>query len=189
MTRLNYFLGFLLVLALSPFIANQANAQDEVQDILIGAELTAGFDMGMNSSRGMTDWLESENTDFIMSYPANQSWGAVFITVGKPTDPPRPSRDFSAYRTLSIEMKGGPGSRTIDIGIKTNTQKDDGSETKKTVTLTQDWQVYEFSLSDFKGADLSRLYVVTEFVFAGSQPQTVYFRNIRYMRRGPRPTR
>jgi hypothetical protein len=163
--------------------------QDDVQDILIGADLTSGLDMGVNSSNGRTDWLESQNGAFKMSYPANQTWGAVFITVGPPTDPPRPFRDFSAYRTLSIEMKGGPGARTIDIGVKTNTQPDNGRETKKTENLTQDWRTYEIALSDFTGTDLSRLYVVTEFVFARSNAQTVYFRNIKYLKRDPRPAK
>jgi len=187
MTHLSPFFRFLLSVQLFLFSAIQLNAQDDIQDILIGAELTSGFDMGVNSSRGKTDWLESENSSFKMSYPANQSWGAVFITVGPPTDAPRPFRDFSAYRTLSLEMKGGQGARTIDIGLKTNTQKDNGSETKKTVTLTQDWKVYELTLSDFTGTDLSRLYVVTEFVFAGSSAQTVYLRNIKYLKRDPKP--
>jgi len=167
-------------------VGSQATAQDDVQDIVIKADLTSGFNMGVNSSGGRTDWLESESSDFKMSYPANQTWGAVFITVGPPTDPPRPFRDFSAYHILSVEMKGGTGSKTIDLGIKTNTQRDDGTESKKTETLTQDWRVYEVALSDFKKTDPSRLYVVAEFVFGGSNPQTVYFRNIKYLKREPR---
>ena len=176
----------LLALGFCLYLGNQTTAQEDILEILNGAELTSGFDMGVNSSRGKTDWLESESSDFKMSYPANQGWGAVFITVGPPTDGPHPFRDFSAYHTLSVDMKGGEGSKTIDLGIKTNTQKDNGTEAKKTVTLTQDWKVYEIALSDFKGTDPSRLYVVAEFVFGGSNAQTAYFRNIKYLKRDPR---
>src|SRR5258708_17862341 len=121
----SHLLRFLPALGLFLYMGSQATAQDDVQDVLIGANLTSGFNMGVNSSGGRTDWLESEGSDFKMSYPANQTWGAVFITVGQPKDPPHPFRDFSAYRTLSLEMKGGAGSRTIDVGIKTNTHNDD----------------------------------------------------------------
>ena len=189
MNRLTYLLETLLVLALFLFNGNKTSAQEEVKDILIGADLTAGLDMGVNSSNGRTDWLESQNGAFRMSYLVNQTWGAVFITVGPPKDPPRPFRDFQAYRTLSVEMKGGQGARTIDIGVKTNTQPDNGRETKKAENLTQDWKTYEVALSDFTGTDLSKLYVVTEFVFAGSNAQTIYFRNIKYLKRDPRPAR
>jgi len=186
MARLTHLFWICLGIGLFLIVPNQANAQDDVQDILIGADLSSGLDMGVNSSGGRTDWLESEDGFFKMSYPANQTWGAVFITVGAPKDPPRPFRDFSAYRTLSIEMKGGSGARTIDIGVKTNSQPDNGRESKRTVNLTPEWKTYEFALSNFTGADLSRLYVLTEFVFAGSSAQTVSVRNIKYLRRDPK---
>jgi hypothetical protein len=163
----------------------QTPAQIDSRDILVGSKLSAGFDMGVNSSEGRTDWLE-KNTDegyFKMSYPVGQTWGAVFITVGKPKVPPRPSRDFSAYQTLSIEMKAGPGARVVDIGIKTNTQPDDGSETKIPVRLSSEWKTYELSLNRFEGTDARNLYVVAEFVFADSNPQTLYVRNVKYLTR------
>jgi len=155
------------------------------KDVLVGSKLSSGFDMGVNSSEGRTDWLERDTDQghFKMSYPSGQSWGAVFITVGKPKVPPRPSRDFSAYQTLSIEMKGGSGTKVVDIGIKTNTQPDDGSETKVTLKLDPDWKTYEIPLNKFVGTDSRNLYVVTEFVFADSEAQTLYVRNIRYLTR------
>jgi hypothetical protein len=167
------------------FAAVQALAQVDSKDVLVGPKLSAGFDMGVNSSEGRHDWLE-KNVDegyFKMAYPSGQSWGAVFITVGKPTVPPRPSRDFSGYQTLSIEMKAEPGTKVIDVGIKANTQPDDGTETKIPAKLTSEWKTFEFPLKKFEGADPRILYVVAEFVFADSNAQTVYVRNIKYLAR------
>jgi hypothetical protein len=158
----------------------------DVLDILVGADLTTGFDVGVNSSNGKTHWLEKVDGFFKIAYPANEAWGTVFITVGSPKDRPRPLLDFSACRTLSIEMKSGPGAKRVEIGIKTNTQLDDGSESKKPVSLATEWKTYEMPLSAFSGTDLARLYVVTEFVFAGSDAQIIYFRNIKYLGREPR---
>src|SRR6185369_17737761 len=95
-----------------------------------------------------------------MSYPADQSWGAVFITVGKPKQPPRPFRDFSAFGTLSVEMKGESGGEQLEIGLKTNEQPDDGTETTIPVTLTAQWQTYKFSLEKFSGANLEKLDII-----------------------------
>lgn len=69
----------------------------------------------------------------------------------------------------------------MSIGIKDNTQPDDGTETKVPVYgLTTSWNPFTFPLSQFTGADLHNLYVVIEFVFAGT-PETVCARNIQYL--------
>ncbi len=155
-------------------------AQQAPQDVLVRGKLTPGFDMGVDSSENKTNWLKSEGEQMRMSYPADQASGAVFITVGKPKQPPRPFRDFSAYNTLTVEMKGGVGGEQLEVGVKTNTQADDGSETKLPVKLTSDWKPYRFPLRRFEGAHLDKLYVVTEFVFSGSDAVTVFVRNVRF---------
>jgi hypothetical protein len=118
-----------------------------------------------------------------MDYPGDQNWGAVFITVGPPTDPPRPGKDLSDYQTLSLHLRGGVGGESVWVGLKDNLNGDDGSETKIEVPdLTTDWQTITFPLSDFVTADLTRLYVVTEFVFEqGTPAETVDFRRIQYL--------
>ncbi len=141
------------------------------------------YDMGVDSSGQRRDWLETTEGAMKMAYPAGQSWGAVFITVGPPADPPRPWKDFSPFRTLSVELRGKNGGESVEIGIKDSSDPDDGSETKTLVSqLSSEWKTYEFLLSSFDSADLGELYVVAEFVFAGPTAQTVYFRNVRYLR-------
>ena len=161
-------------------LVGAALGQQAPKDILIGGKLTPGFDMGVNSSENKTNWLKNEDDHLKMSYPPDQAYGAVFITVGKPKQPPRPFRDLSAYNVLTIEMKGGAGGEQLEIGIKTNTQPDDGSETKVPVKLTANWKSYPFRLDRFDGADPDKLYVVAEFVFSGSAATTVFVRNISY---------
>lgn len=174
-----YFLGTLLV---GMGIENNANAQ-EFRDIMIGSSLTENFDMGVNSGRDRTDWLSEAGGIFEASYPSGQSWGAVFVTVGPPTDPPRPSADFSGYDALSIDMRGLNGGEVVWIGIKTKDQRDNGRETKIRTVLTDDWFSYEYDLEAFRGANPAILYVVLEIVFDGQGAQTMHFRNIRYLRR------
>lgn len=47
--------------------------------------------------------------------------------------------------------------------------------------LSTSWQTYRVPLSTFVTADLTRLYVVAEFVFSGPLTQTVYFREVKYL--------
>src|SRR4051794_32809636 len=104
----------LLVTAETSVLAQTALSRE----ILTGTHLFAGFDMGVDSSEHRTDWLSSDPSGAIrMAYPAGQSWGAVFVTVGVPKSPPRPSMDLSSYTTLLIEVRGDSGS-TIEIGVK-----------------------------------------------------------------------
>jgi hypothetical protein len=151
--------------------------------VYVGAKLTDGYDMGVDTSGGLTNWVTDMNGYMRMDYPSDQSWGAVFITVGSPTDPPRPGRDLSGYQSLSLELRGEVGGEYVWIGLKDNTDRDNGSETKIRVSdLTTDWQTVTFSLSDFVTADLTRLYVVIEFVFEpGTLAETIYFRRIQYL--------
>jgi hypothetical protein len=169
--------GFYLFLY-SLVCAPSAVAQERA--IMKSSQLLPGYDLGVNSSGVRTGWLINHHGYMEMSYPSGQSWGAVFVTVGRPREPPRPARDFSDFDSLLIDMRGRAGGEQIEIGIKTNTQPDDGSETKVPVTLTTDWQTYDVPLFRFTGTDARHLYVVTEFVFAGAQARTVYFRDIRY---------
>jgi hypothetical protein len=151
--------------------------------VYVGTTLASGYDMGVNTSGGCTDWVDDMNGYMRMAYPSGQDWGAVFITVGKPRNPPRPGRDLSNYQTLSLELRGELGGEQVWVGLKDNTDRDDGRETKIRVSsLPTDWRTFTFPLSSFDTADLTRLYVVTEFVFEpGTPAETVYFRNIQYL--------
>ena len=76
---------FLFVIAISE--VSGLNAQSPVdREVLSGTKLAEGFDMGVNTSGGRTDWLTQEVGAMKMAYPAQQSWGAVFVTVGKPNN-------------------------------------------------------------------------------------------------------
>src|ERR1700674_351197 len=108
-----------------PIAAPQAAAQGADLEILSGTKFSSGLDVGVASSEKTSDWLKADEKQdcLTMVYPGGLSWGAVSVTVGKQGDTPRPSRDFSGYRTLIIEMKSEK-SEITDIGVKTNTQPD-----------------------------------------------------------------
>jgi hypothetical protein len=149
--------------------------------VFLDGKLGSGLNMGVNTSEGQTNWVSMNGVDLCMSYPNMQKWGAVFITVGTPTNPPRPSKNYSSFNRLILELKGQNGGETILIGLKDNQDPDDGSESKVRLTLTNIWAEYSINVNDFQTAEMKNLYVVTEFVFE-NRSQTICARKIQFMK-------
>lgn len=134
---------------------------------------------GLFTSGALSNWALVEGAELCMSYPADQEWGILYITVGTPVSPPRPSADFSKYKKLMVELKGEQGGEQIQIAMKDKDDPDDGSEDKFPITLTNDWKTYEIDIaSHFKSADVANLYVVASIEFGGAAPQNVCVRKI-----------
>ena len=170
---------------LPTIVAPAAIAQtSQALAIYSDGEFADGYYMGVNTSGQKQDWVKQQSDGSLcMAYPSGQKWGAVFVTVGKPKKPPRPGKDFSSYTTLVIDMRGEQGGEKVKIGIKDKDNPDDGSEAKIEKSLSSGWKTYTFPLKDFDTADLTKLYVVTEFVFEGDIPaETVCFNKIEYRR-------
>ncbi|MGK7877304.1 MAG: hypothetical protein AB4426_29610 [Xenococcaceae cyanobacterium] len=175
--------GLLWAFGSSPLNESATIAALQPHLVFSGGSLTSDYDMGVDSSRGRRNWTNNKNGAMCMAYPSGEQWGAVFITFGPPTDSDRPGKDLSKYTKLSINMRGEKGGERVSIGLKDNTDPDNGRETKIEVSnLTKGWKTYTFPLSDFKTADKTRLYVVTEFVFEpGTPAETVCFNKIQYL--------
>jgi hypothetical protein len=171
---------FRYVMVVACLVSPAVWADGKFKQVMVGSTLQSGFDMGVNSSEGKTDWVTNMDGYFSLAYPNDQAWGALFITVGKPRNPPRPFMDLSSYKTLKLEMKGQNGGELVSIGVKTNTQPDDGTETKMPLRVSKDWETYQFDLVSFERADPKRLYIVTEVVFDGVVGKTVMLQNISF---------
>jgi exo-beta-1,3-glucanase (GH17 family) len=168
-----------------PSPGSRANRDIFLSDL---GRLSAYYDMGVDSDPDhIHDWLRSSSGELTMSYPRDQHWGSIFITVGEPRPSSRPWKDFSEFGTLSMEMRGERGDESVEIGIKNRTDPDNGHETRVVKSLTRNYRPYNFPLTEFASKthlevprDLKQLYVVVEFVFHGPKSQTVYLRNVRY---------
>jgi len=90
--------------------------------VLTGTALASGFDLGVNTSGGITNWLLPEPRPVSpeglkRACPAANQWCAMFMANGKVLSTfPMPGIDLSAYQTLIVEMSGDPGSAQLDNG-------------------------------------------------------------------------
>jgi exo-beta-1,3-glucanase (GH17 family) len=169
--------------ALSAVLPSPASAtlvQRSYRDVYVGG-LEAGFAFGMETSGHQRHWLTAHDGSLALTYPANQQWGVMFISVGPPVPPGhRPSLDLSVYRSLVVDLRAAGDGQCVRIGVKDNQQPDNGSEASVQRCLRTQWSTMTLPLTAFTGVDLAHLYVVFEVLFQGSSSATLYVRNIRY---------
>lgn len=143
-----------------------------------GQTLTTGFDMGQSAESAVVNFSPEDGAFKLDYQPSTPSAnGAVFTSFGPVS--PRGSRtgvDVSAYSSLIVEMRG---SGSLMVGMKTNQQRDDGTETKVPLTLRPDFTTYTIPLTKFTGTDMSSVYFIAEFVFGGSAPVTAFVRSVK----------
>jgi len=126
------------------------------RDVFVeNAGLSAYYDMGVDSSEKNRSWLDAQNEFLRMAYPAGQYWGSVFVTVGEPSQRPHPWKDFSEFRTLSIEMKGEHGGEEVEIGVMNRSDPATGRERRVRRVLGRDYDTYDIPLSDVASSHLS----------------------------------
>lgn len=163
-----------------PAPARATLTQRGFRDVYVNG-LEANFVAGVDASGHLHQWLTNDNHSLSLAYPAGQQWGGLFITVG-PSVPlgQRPSLDLSAYKSLMVDLRAAVKGQCVYLGVKTNSQPDDGSETTVQRCLPAGWSTLMLPLSVFKGEDLAHLYVVFELLFQGVSGATLEVRNIRY---------
>jgi hypothetical protein len=122
----------------------------------------------------------SERNEIVFQVP-EMPWATAYYRNPSNVLEDRQTKDFSAYRALSLELKGNLEGQTVQVAIQDDTDPDDGTESRVPLTLTTDWERYEIPLSEFKTADLTRLFVVASFVFE-KKAHNISVRNIEYLK-------
>lgn len=157
------------------------------RDIFVDGRLSGYYDIGLETSGKMHKWAGTQERALRLDYPADQDWGSLFITVGKPGPYPHPWRDFSKFKTLSVELKGANGGEAVEVGVLTASDPATGDEKRYVIDkLPSSFKTYDIPLENLRSPhlavpqDLKELYVVAEFVFKGTKPATVFVRNIRF---------
>jgi hypothetical protein len=138
------------------------------------------FDSGYASSNGeFVDVIyEINKQDY---YTPDAEWSVAYFRHPSNAMIERPSKDYSSYKSLKLELKGAKGGETFFIALKDADDPDDGSESRVPITLSNDWKTYEIPLSEFKTANLKELFIVTSFVFLEGE-QNFSVRNIEFIK-------
>ena len=149
------------------------------REVLSGVGPVPGFALDAGSASAGSGFVSADarSNSMRIAFPPNQSFG--FVTL-RPAN--SQAMDVSAFQTLLIEMRGGPG--TVRVGIKDFPHRNGGSEVRVSVPLTPEWRTYAFPLSLFtSGAnaqDLRQMFVLAELVNESQAAVTAFVRRVRY---------
>ena len=83
---------------LADLFAQPAPGSRLEREIFVQGQLLANYHIGVDTSGRQRAWFSTSNGALEMAYPAEQRWGALFITVGEPTNPPRPVEGLLRFR-------------------------------------------------------------------------------------------
>lgn len=138
------------------------------------------FDGGWASAADKEFENSSGINEMIINVPEIE-WAVIYLRNPSNALVEKPTKDFSEYRALKLELKGHKGGELVSIALKDNEDPDDGSETRVPLTLSSEWETYEILLSEFKTANLKELFIVASFVFSG-EARKISVRSIEYVK-------
>ena len=114
-----------------------------------------------------------------IDYHGGAAWAGIWFEAGT-NAADRQSPDYSMYTRLLLELKGDAGGETIVVNIEDRDDPADGSSTRYELQLSDQWQIYEIDLAEFKTADLKILAVPLGFVFL-EEPVSFSMRTARFI--------
>jgi hypothetical protein len=161
------------------------------RNIYVGTIVSPGFTRFQFTGAEESDWVTDEHGSMKCMYDANQGWGTAFIMASNPSyGVQRATIAVSPKDSLCVDLKGEYGGEMVNVGVKTDTDPDNGKEPRYIVkSLTKSWHTYKIPLStlvqspDYPTSRFSHLYVVFELGFMpGNTAETVWYRNVKYTR-------
>ena len=99
-----------------------------------------------------------------IDYSGGVEWAGIWFNAGTSLASGW-SADYSMFDKLVLEMKGDVGGEKIHLNIEDLDDPMDGTSTKVTLQLTDQWETYEIDLAEFVTAELEILRTPFGFVF------------------------
>ncbi len=159
-------------------------SNDGIEDVVVNGSYPTSLLLITESNLGEGGILEQINSAYLtIKFEEDIEWGAaIFVVDTMGIGDTRPSKDFSKFTAVEMELRGDQSDQEILFSIKDRLDPDDGMETRAPIILSQEWNTYRFALEDFTTADLKTLNAVAIFVALSGEPITMDIKNIRYIR-------
>ena len=152
----------------------------DILSVLRNGQLISGFNFGFGSSIAFNDWRNFEDNYTTFKYPNNVlEWGFPHIAVSALNGRVN-QMDFSKYNTLYVEMKGENGGESFEVLIKDKFDPYDGSESRLQVTLTDQWEIYEFDIDQFETADKTIIQIPFGILFEGPKGRQIHIKTVQF---------
>jgi hypothetical protein len=127
------------------------------------------------------DSIETVDDHLAIRLLGGAEWTGIWLATGESVAT-AVAKDYSAFDTLVVEIKGETGEEIIALNIEDSEDPMDGTSTRIFVELSEQWETYEFDLADFKTADFSSVDVPLGFI-SFDEPVSFFVRNAYYATR------
>jgi len=147
--------------------------------LMINGRTTSGFGVLLAASGQVTDLEYYEEADYlVITYPENTlAWGFVYLSIeelnGRVNE-----MDFTKFKKVKLEIRGAKGGEEFYLVMKDKYDPPDGSESRVSITLSDQWETFEVDLDQFQTADKKIINIPLGFVFLGDKGLTIHVRSI-----------
>ena len=154
------------------------------EEVVINGIIPKSIGVFTDSNKGFDQLKFEGNEDYIeFTIKPNLQWAAGMFIVDSLGQNVRPSKDFRDFKKISVELKGNKGGEKLQFALKDKDDPDDGTESRVDITLSKNWQTYNFDLrKTFPTANLKNLHMLAGFVAQDIRGMTFYVRNIRFLK-------
>lgn len=116
-----------------------------------------------------------------INYRGGDDWAFIYATAGPiEINVRKYSLDYSRFDRIRLELKQNSGCEDLRLVLKDAEDADDGTQKDVKLDISNEWATYDYPLSLFADADLTRLNVVTGFLMFG-QPCSFSVRDVTYL--------
>jgi len=103
------------------------------------------------------NWIEMSTNQININYPKNMGYGVIRFVDLKVKRLEAKSADYSIYNSISLDLKGEVGGELISIAFLDTDDLGDGSETRVSLNLNDQWKTYEIDLDKFQATNFKSL--------------------------------
>lgn len=163
-----------------------AQVYDEYDEIPYAKVMrSGGINNGYSYAAASANNNEGVNIQYLDGFSAlqfyDEPWAVAYFYVGEGVVDPYRVKDFTAYKILRLKLRGTQGGEQIQVALKDISNPTDGSETKVSLTLTDEWKTYDIPLSSFTRTRLEELFLFASFIVE-NQALTIEVESIEYIR-------
>ncbi len=154
-----------------------------IDDVVVNGSYPTSLNLIIDSSQGLDGISRQVNTDYLtFNFKEDIEWGAaIFVVDSIGISANRPSKDFSGYNVVELELRGDTNGKEVFFSIKDKEDPDDGTETRVSLELNREWTTYRLSINEFTTAELSQLNAVAVFVVVSGEPVKLDVKRITYI--------
>jgi hypothetical protein len=125
--------------------------------------------------------LQLEDDHLVVNYRGGDTWAFLYVAAGPiEINVEKHALDYSRFDRIRLELKRQSGCEELRLVLKDAEDPNDGTQADVLLEMSDEWATYDYPLSLFTDADLTKLDVITGFLMFG-EPCSFSVRDVTYL--------